>query len=132
MAAEIMDVIQTFFSAKSLKINTVLFSVLDGTNSISGKKNGLQKRIRYYSPFSIYINCKNHRLALSLPHLMKDICLGEIINDYGILLLELWEIFHFSLKCTSILESFQVTYGKKPLKILKVALSRWLTHDRTS
>ena len=96
MAAEIMDVIQTFFSAKSLKINTALFSVLDGTNSISGKKNGLQKRIRYYSPFSIYINCKNHRLALSLPHLMKDICLGEIINDYGILLLELWEIFHFS------------------------------------
>ena len=97
-----------FFSAKSLKINTVLFSVLDGTNSISGKKNELQKRIRYYSPFSIYINCKNHRLALSLPHLMKDICLGEIINDYGILLLELWEIFHFSLKCSSILESFQV------------------------
>ena len=132
MAAEIMDVIQTFFSAKSLKINTVLFSVLDGTNSISAKKNGLQKRIRYYYPFSIYINCRNHRLALSLPHLMKDICLGEIINDYSILLIELWETFHFSPKCTSILESFQVIYGKKPLQILKVAVTRWLTHDRGS
>ena len=57
MAAEIMDVIQKFFAAKSLRIVT--------------------------------INCRNHCLALCLPHLMKDICLGEIMgeimNDYDTL-----------------------------------------------
>ena len=78
-AAEITDVVQKFFTTKSLRIDTILFTVLDGTNSMSGKKNGLQRR-RYYSPFSIYINCRNHRLALSLPHLMEDICLGEILK----------------------------------------------------
>ena len=81
-AAEIMNVVQKFFTAKSLRIHTILFSVLDGTNSMSGKKNGLQTRIRYHSPFSIYINCRNHGLALCLTHLMREICRGEIMNDY--------------------------------------------------
>ena len=53
---------------------------------------------------------------------MKDICLGEISNDDDTLLLGLWKIFHFSQKLSSILESFQVIYGKKLLKILKAAV----------
>ena len=28
--------------------------------SMSGKKTGLQRQIRFYSLFSMYINCKNH------------------------------------------------------------------------
>ena len=116
-ASQIMDVAQKFFTTKSLRIDTILFSVLDGTNSMSGKKNGLQRRIRYSSPFSIYINCRNHCLALCLLHLMKDICLGEIMNDYDTLLLGLWKIFHFCPKHSSLLESFQVIYGKKLLKM---------------
>ena len=39
-AAEIIDVIQKFFTARSLRIDPLLFKVLDGTNSMSGKKNG--------------------------------------------------------------------------------------------
>ena len=119
-----------FFIVKSLRIDAILFRVLDGTNSMTGKKNGLQTRIRYYSPFSIDINCRNHHLTICLPHLMKNICLGEIMDDYDTLLLGLWEIFHFSPKRSSLLESFQVIYGKKPLKILKVAVTCWLTHGR--
>ena len=132
MAAEIMDVAQKFFTAKSLTIDTILFSVLDRTNSMSGKRNGQQRRIRYNLPFNIYSNCRNHCLALCLPHLMKSICLGEIMNDYDTLLLGLLKIFHFSPKHSSILESFQVIYGKKPLKILKAAVTHWLTHSRAS
>ena len=89
MAAEIMDVAQKFFTAKSLIIDTILFSVLDRINSMSGKRNGQQRRIRYSPPFNIYSNCRNHCLALCLPHLMKNICLGEIMNDYDTLLLGL-------------------------------------------
>ena len=40
-SSEIMDVILKFFQAKSLNIGTVFFSVLHGTNSMSGKKNDL-------------------------------------------------------------------------------------------
>ena len=127
-----MDVVQKFFTAKSLRIDTTLFSVLDGTNSMSGEKNGLQVRIRYYSPFNIYINCRNYCLAICWPHIMRDICLGEIMNDYDILLLGLWKIFHFSPKCSSLLEPCQVIYGNKPLKILAAAVTHRLTHGRAS
>ena len=93
---------------------------------MSAKKNGLQRRIRYYSPCSFYINCRNHHLALCLPHLMKDICLVELMNDYDTLLFGLWKTFHFSPKCNSILESFQVIYWNK------AAVTRWLTRGRAS
>ena len=54
------------------------------------------------------------------------------MNDYDTLLLGLWKIFHFSLTCSSILESFQVIHRKKPLKFLKAAVTHWLTHGRSS
>ena len=54
------------------------------------------------------------------------------MNDYDTLLLGLWKNFHFSPRHSSILESFQIIYGKKPLKILKAAVTRWLTHGRAS
>ena len=44
-AAEIMDVMKNFFLAKSIKLDKIMFSVLDGTNSMSGKNTGLQRRI---------------------------------------------------------------------------------------
>ena len=52
-AAEIMDIIKNFFLAKSIKLDKIMFSVLDGTNSVSGKNTGLQRRIRFYSPFNM-------------------------------------------------------------------------------
>ena len=42
-AAEITDVIKNFFLAKSIKLDKIIFSVLDGTNSMSGKNTGLQR-----------------------------------------------------------------------------------------
>ena len=104
-AAEIMDVIKNFFLAKSVKLDKIMLSVLDGTNSMSGKNTGLQRRIRFYSPFNMYINCRNHRLASCLLHLMKDADFAELLIDY---------------------DSFI------PSKILKAAVTRWLTHGRAS
>ena len=43
-SSEILDVILKFFQAKSLNIGTVFFTVLDGTNSVSGKKKRLKKK----------------------------------------------------------------------------------------
>ena len=51
MAAEIMNVVQKIFTVKSLRIDTILISILDGKNSMSGKKNGLQRGIRHLFPF---------------------------------------------------------------------------------
>ena len=131
-SAEIMDVIKKFFAAKSIKLENLMFSVLEGTNAMSGKDTGLQRRIRFYSPFNIYINCRNHRLALCLPHLMKDSDIGELLSDFDALLLGLWKMFRYSPKKGTVLENVQMIYGKKQLKIIKAAVTRWLTHGRAS
>ena len=49
---------------------------------MSGKMNGLQRRIRNFPPFNICISCGNHKLALCLPHLMKIIEYAELLLDY--------------------------------------------------
>ena len=37
-SAEIMDVLKKFLTAKYIDLSKILFSVLDGTNSLSGKQ----------------------------------------------------------------------------------------------
>ena len=49
----------------------ICFSGLGGTNKMGGEKKGLQGRIRHVSPLDIYMNCRNHRFALCLVHLLK-------------------------------------------------------------
>ena len=91
---------------------------------MSGMNNGLQRGIRFYSPFNIYINCRNHRLALCLHHLMKDVDFAELLIDYDSLLLGIWKMFHFSPKKGAVLEHVQSIYGKRPLKIIKATITR--------
>ena len=49
-SSEIMDVILKFFQAKSLNMGTVFFSVLDGTNSMSGKKTAYKEESEIIRP----------------------------------------------------------------------------------
>ena len=56
---------------KGIDMRNVRFSGLDGTNTMRGEVSGLQRRLRNESPHMIYTNCRNHRLALVLVHMMK-------------------------------------------------------------
>ena len=40
--ADIMDSMKKFFAAKGINVEKILLSVLDGINTMSGRKNGLQ------------------------------------------------------------------------------------------
>lgn len=117
--AEIMGVIQTFYILKSLRIDTILFSVLDSTNSGSVNKNGMQRKIKYNALFSIFISCKNHHLNLYLPHLIKNMCLGEKMKDHDSLLFGLWKKFSFFFNAsfnfrTKLSFSWKATVQKYP------------------
>ena len=41
-------------------------------------------------------------------------------------------MFHYSPKTGSVLESVPSIYGKKPLKMLKAAVTQWLIQGRVS
>ena len=50
-----MDVVNQFFLAKNIKLDKIIFSVLDEIIAMSGKTNGLQRRIRNFSPLNKWI-----------------------------------------------------------------------------
>ena len=80
-------------------ISNSCFSCLDGTNAKSGEPIGLQRRIHNLAPFSIYINCRCHRLALSFKHLLDQLPWLESIDT---LLLGLRKAFYYSRKTATI------------------------------
>ena len=61
--ALIVELDQMFIDKKIEKV-CIRFPGLDGTNAMSGEQKGLQCYIHHVSPFAIYMNCRNHRLAL--------------------------------------------------------------------
>ena len=99
---------------------------------MSGKKNGLQRRIRNESPHNIYLNCRNHQLALCIPHLMKDKEFVPLLATYDNFFLGVWKTFRHSPKKMYHIWSIQEIYGKKLLKIFKAVKTRWLTHGQAS
>ena len=71
-AADLAEIIKNFFIEKGIDISKIKFTGPVGMSAMSSDKLGLQRRSRYFSPYSIYLNCINHRLALRLVHLVKQ------------------------------------------------------------
>ena len=117
------------FHEKNIDKTRIRFSGLDGTNAMSGDKKGLQRRIRHVSPFAIYMNCRTHRLALCLVHLLKQY---KELESVDVLLLSLWKLFKYSSVKQAVFENAQIADNLTPMKILKACTTRWLTHGETS
>ncbi|XP_061179464.1 uncharacterized protein LOC133188092 [Saccostrea echinata] len=92
-AEAIMEAIKSFLLAKNIDMAKIRFIALDGCNTMSGEHKGLQRRIRHESPFALFVNCRNHRLALCLVHLIKRY---PVLQEIDSTLLALWKLFEFS------------------------------------
>ena len=57
---------------------------------------------------------------------------APLLATYNNFLLGVWKPFKYSLKKCAIFESIQKIYGKKLLKIFKIATTRWLTNGQAS
>ena len=82
-AADLHEIIMKYLVSKNLDSSYIRFSGLDGTKAMSGEQKGLQSLIRHTAPHSQYLNCRNHRLALCLVHLIP--CYQKLQLD-GVLL----------------------------------------------
>jgi len=87
--------------------------------------SGLQRRMRHISPLSVYINCRNHKLALCLKHLTKKY---PVLEELDRTLLCLWKMFEYSPLKSAVFRQFQETYGQKSLTLIKASMTRWLSH----
>ncbi|XP_053383488.1 uncharacterized protein LOC128549841 [Mercenaria mercenaria] len=120
-----MEAIETFCHQKNLDMQNIRFVGLDGCNTMSGERKGLQRRIRHASPFSLYINCRNHRLALCFVHMMKK---GPLLVEVDATLISIWKMFHFSPKKAATFKNMQEAYGQRPLAFVRASTTRWLSH----
>ena len=91
-AAVIMAELEQMFTEKYINKSLTRFSVLDGTNAMSGNQNGVQRKIQHVSPYALYINCRNHRFALCLIYLIKEYPELQTVDT---LLLSIWKIFKY-------------------------------------
>ena len=121
----LMDKVQEILVNNNIDISHTRFSCLDGTNTMSSERTGLQRMIHNAAPFSIYIKCRCHRLALYFKHLFDHVLWLESIDR---LLLGLWKGFYYTGKTHHILKSIQKAYGLKVLNLVKAAVTRWLSH----
>ncbi|XP_033729688.1 uncharacterized protein LOC117318867 [Pecten maximus] len=126
-SATLMDVLHGFLIAKGIPIEKCRFVAFDGTNSMSGIRTGLQRRFRNYAPKSLYINCRCHRLALCLKHLMKTFPLLVEVDEA---LLAIWKLFKYSPQRFAVLQDVQVVYGMDKLMLIRAATTRWLSHGK--
>ena len=128
-AANLLVELEKMFQEKSIDATKIRFSGLDGTNTMSGIHKGLGRRISHLAPHGKYCNCRNHRLALCLVHLMRQF---DDVDAIDKLLLALWKTFKYSTVKNAIFENAQVAEEQPILRILKVCVTRWLTHGQTA
>ena len=76
----------------------------------------------------MYLNCPNYCLALYLGYLSKYY---PELRELDGLLISLWETFKFSSIKQTIFENAQVEHDLKPMKIIKAAVTGWLTHGES-
>ena len=125
----LMKELEQMFEEKHIAKENIRFSSLDGTNAMSGQQKGLQRHIQHVSPFALYLNCRNYRLALCLVHLMKEY---KYLGSIDILLLAVRKIFKYSSIKQAEFENAQILENMTPLKILKACTTRWLIYGETS
>ena len=127
-AVDLHEIIMKYLEWKNLDSLCMRISGLDGTNAMSGEQKGLQRLSCHTGPHSQYLNCRNHRLALCLVHLIP--CYWKLLELNGVLL-SLWKMFKYSPIKQAIFEKAQEASNLKPLKVSKTCTTRWLTHGES-
>ena len=98
-----------------------IIHAFDGTNMRSASMGLFHKYIRFESPFSKYINCRDYPLALEFVHLKEKY---RIFGELDSLFLHQRKVFH--KKQIYFIEN---SANPKTLKILKVTLTLRLSHE---
>ena len=112
----IIGKIKEVLSEGGIDISRIWFLCFDGINAMSGEKAGVQWRNQCEAPFSIYVNCRCHRLALYFKHLMNKL---PWLSEIDKLPLGLWKTFHYSSLNHHIFSELQQAYDWQLCHLVK-------------
>ncbi len=116
-AEAIYTALVTSLKEKNLELGEVVGMGFDGAATFSGRKTGVQARLKKHAPHAIFIHCHCHMLQLA--------CVQAANNTAGIHVYTapttLWKYFHYSPKRTESLKEIQRALDLPEMKVLKGA-----------
>ena len=99
----------------------------DGASTFSGKKTGVQTRIKKLAPHDLFVHCHCHLLQLACVQATNS---TNGIKHVYVTLTALWKFFHYSPKRAESLKMVQQVLHLPELRIAKPSDTRWLAHER--
>ena len=123
-AASIYSALIECLKEKNLQVSKIVGLGFDGASTFSGKKSGVQTRIKAIVPHALFVHCHCHLLQLD--------CVQAANSTPGIkhVYTSLWKFFHCSPKRTESLKEVQHVLDMPELKIHKPRDTRWLAHEK--
>ena len=108
---------------KDLQVGRIVGMGFDGAATFSGKRSGVQARMKKLAPHALFVHCHCHMLLLA--------CVQATNSTPGIkhvytTLTALWKFFHYSPKRTESLKEVQSVLDLPELKIIKPSDTRRL------
>lgn len=100
-------------------------SGMDGSNTMSREMSSQQWQFRQAVPYSKYLNCRNHKLALILLQRIK-------VASWCWCLLSFWKMMKYSSAKSTTFKEARNLENQRSLKILKAAPMPWLSHSDAS
>ena len=112
---------------KTLQVDNIIEMGFDGAATFSGKKTGVQARLKKHAPHAVFVRCHCHLLQLA--------CVQAANSTTGIkhgytTLTTLWKYFYYSSKRAEYLKEFQHVLNLPEMKVIKPSDTRWLAHKQ--
>ena len=111
----------------NLQVGRIVGLGFDGAATFSGRRTGVQARIKKHTPHALFLHCHCHLLQLA--------CVQSANKTSGIAhvyrtLTTLWKHFHNSPKRAECLKEVQSILELPEMKVIKPSDTRWLSHER--
>ena len=112
---------------KEIQLSKLVGMGFDGAATFSGKKSGVQSRLKKNSPHALFVDCHCHLLQLArVQAANKTMGIKHVYTT----LTTLWKFFHYSPKRAECLKEVQRVLNMPELKVVKPSDTRWLAHER--
>ena len=128
-ALTIFTAVYDYLVKNDIDFSRVRFSGMDGCSTMLGEHKGVTVHFKENSSHHSSIHCRNHRLALCFAHLIP---FHKQFETFDGLLLNLYLLLKNSTVKSSIFQEVQNSYNLTSLKLIKAAVTRWLSHGKAS
>ena len=104
-AESIYSALIEYLKKKNRQVGRIVGMGFDGAATFSGKRSGVQARMKNFSPHALFVHCHCHMLQLACVQAANS---TPGIKHVYITLTALWKFFHYSPKITESLKEVQL------------------------